>query len=157
VASDRPRWVMLAFDLDSTDFPFHVGFPVFVDNVLSWFSRDQLAVHKVPGTIEVPLQNAQIRSIDNKAIEAQPQLGKTVFEAIEPGLYTATQGDARIRVAVNLANREFSDVNRSAFRNDAIPASGQRLLKRELWFYMLFAAIALIAGEWFTYHKRITL
>jgi len=157
VASDRPRWVMLAFDLDSTDFPFHVGFPVFVDNVLAWFSRDQLAIHRVPGTIEVPLQNAQIRSIDNKTIEAQPQLGKTVFEAIEPGLYTATQGDARIRIAVNLSNREFSDVNRSAFRNDAIPVSGQRLLKRELWFYMLFVAIVLIAGEWFTYHKRITL
>jgi hypothetical protein len=157
VASDRPRWVMLAFDLDSTDFPLHVGFPVFVDNVLAWFSRDQLAVHRVPGTIEVPLQNAQIRSIDDRAVASQPQMGKTVFEALEPGLYTATQGDARIRVAVNLANREFSDVNRSAFRNDAIQVSGQRLLKRELWFYMLFVAVVLIAGEWFTYHKRITL
>jgi hypothetical protein len=103
------------------------------------------------------LQNAQIRSIDDKAVASQTQLGKTVFEAMEPGLYTATQGEARIRVAVNLANREFSDVNRSAFRNDAIQLSGQRLLKRELWFYMLFVAIVLIAGEWFTYHKRITL
>ena len=34
VASDRPKWVMLTFDLDSSDFPFHVGFPVFIENVL---------------------------------------------------------------------------------------------------------------------------
>ncbi len=27
VASEKPKWVMLTFDLDSSDFPFHVGFP----------------------------------------------------------------------------------------------------------------------------------
>lgn len=157
VASDRPKWVMAAFDLESTDFPLHIGFPIFIDNVLAWFSRDQLAVHRNPGTIDVPLQNAQVRSIENKVIPAQDQMGKTVFEALEPGLYTATQGDARMRVAVNLSNREFSDVNRSAFRNDTVPVSGQNFLKKELWFYMLFVAVVLVAGEWYTYHKRITL
>jgi Ca-activated chloride channel homolog len=157
VASDKPKWVMLTFDLDSSDFPLHVGFPVFVDNVLAWFSRDQLAVHRQPGTVEIPLGNAQIRAIDGKAIPAQSQLNKTVFEALEPGLYTATQGESRMHIAVNLANRNFSDVNRSAFRNDLAAASEQHLLRRELWFYMLLAAVVLISAEWYTYHKRITL
>jgi hypothetical protein len=51
VVSDKPKWVMLTFDLQSSDFAFHVGFPVFIENVLAWFSRDQLALNRAPGTI----------------------------------------------------------------------------------------------------------
>lgn len=157
VASEKPKWVMLTFDLDQSDFPFHVGFPVFVENVLAWFNREQLALRGSPGNVEVPLADAQIRTIDGKTIPSEQQLGKTVFEANEPGLYAATQGDARVHVAVNLANRAFSDVNRSVFKDDKLAAGPRYWLSRELWFYMLLAAVVLIAAEWFTYHRRITL
>ncbi len=157
VASDKPRYVQLTFDLDSSDFASHVGFPIFIDNVLSWFGRDQLALRREPGSVQVPLANAQIRTIEDKIVPSQPQLNGTVFFAAEPGLFTATQGDSRIHIAVNLANRDFSDVNRSAFRNENAAASQTHFLQRELWFYMLFAAVVLIAAEWLTYHKRITL
>src|SRR5437868_7680922 len=90
VASEKPKWVMLTFDLASSDFPFHVGFPVFIENVLSWFSREQLALKRSPGTIEVPLANAQIRTIDGKTIASDQQLGKTLFQTSDPGLYAAT-------------------------------------------------------------------
>jgi hypothetical protein len=157
VASDKPRWVLLTFDLESSDFPFHVGFPVFLENVLSWFSREQLALKRSPGLVDVPLANAQIRTIEGKSIPSDQQLGKTVFQANEPGLYAATQGDDRIHVAVNLTNPAFSDVNRSVFKTDARAAEQHYWLRRELWFYMLLAAVALISIEWFTYHRRITL
>ena len=84
VASDRPKWVMLTFDLDSSDFPFHVGFPVFIDNVLSWFNREQLAIKRSPGVVDVPLLNAQIRTIDGKTIPSEQQLGKTIFQTSDP-------------------------------------------------------------------------
>jgi hypothetical protein len=157
VASEKPKWVMLTFDLESSDFPFHVGFPVFIENVLAWFSREQLAVKRSPGIVDVPLANAQIRTIDGKVIPSDQQLGKTVFETSEPGLYAATQGDQRVHVAVNLANPTFSDVNRSVFKTDRGAATQRYWLRRELWFYMLVAAVALISIEWFTYHRRITL
>ncbi|HYR87553.1 MAG TPA: VWA domain-containing protein [Terriglobia bacterium] len=157
LASEKPRWVMLTFDLDSSDFAFHVGFPVFIENVLAWFSREQLALRRSPGTVEVPLANAQVRTIDGKAVSASQQLGKTFFEAAEPGLYVATQGDNRVHVAVNLANRSFSDVNQSVFKDDRAAAGQRYWLRRELWFYMLLAAVVLVGVEWFTYHRRITL
>src|SRR5436309_12210285 len=103
--SEKPKWVMLTFNLDSSDFAFHVGFPVFIENVLAWFSREQLALRRSPGVVEVPLANAQVRTIDGKTVPASQQLGKTIFEAAEPGLYVATQGENRVHVAVNLANR----------------------------------------------------
>jgi Ca-activated chloride channel homolog len=157
VASEKPKWVMLTFDLQSSDFPFHVGFPVFIENVLAWFSREQLALKRSPGMVDVPLANAQIRTIDGKTISSEQQLGNTVFQTGEPGLYAATQGDKRIHLAVNLANPDFSEVNRSVFKTDRNAAAQQYWLRRELWFYMLLAAVALISIEWFTYHRRITL
>ena len=157
VASEKPKWVMLTFDLESSDFPFHVGFPVFIENVLAWFSREQLALKRSPGIVDVPLANAQIRTIDGKIVSSDQQLGKTVFQTSEPGLYAATQGDQRVHVAVNLANPTFSDVNRSVFKTDKAAAAQHYWLRRELWFYMLVAAVVLIAIEWFTYHQRMTL
>jgi hypothetical protein len=157
VASEKPKWVMMTFDLQSSDFPFHVGFPVFVENVLAWFSREQLALKRSPGIVEVPLANAQIRNIDGKIVPSEQQLGVTVFQTGEPGLYAAAQGDQRLHVAVNLANPEFSDVNRSVFKTDRGAATQRYWLRRELWFYMLAAAALMIGIEWFTYHRRMTL
>jgi hypothetical protein len=157
VASEKPKWVMLTFDLQSSDFPFHVGFPVFIENVLAWFSREQLALKRSPGIVDVPLSGAQIRTIDGKIIPSDQQLGQTVFQTMEPGLYTATQGDQRLHLAVNLANPTFSDVNRSVFKTDRAAATQHYWLRRELWFYMLVGAVVLIGIEWLTYHRRLTL
>jgi len=157
VVSEKPKWVMLTFDLESSDFAFHVGFPVFIENVLAWFNRDQLALKRSPGIVDVPLGNAQISTIDGKTVSSAQQLGRTIFVANEPGLYAGTQGDTRIHVAVNLANPTFSDVNRSVFKTGRAAAAQQYWLRRELWFYMLLAAVILISLEWFTYHRRITL
>src|SRR5205823_4885470 len=132
VASEKPKWVMLTFALESSDFPFHVGFPVFIENVLAWFNRDQLALPRSPGVIEVPLANAQIRTIEGKTVPSEQQLGKTIFQTGDPGLYSATQGDQRLHVAVNLVNPTFSDINRSVFRTDKSAASPRYWLRREL-------------------------
>ena len=81
VASEKPKWVMLTFDLGSSDFQFHSAFPVFIENVLGWLSREPLALRLPPGPVEVPLANAQIQTIDGKTIPSEQQLGKTVFQA----------------------------------------------------------------------------
>jgi hypothetical protein len=61
-------------------------------------------------------------------------------------------------VAVNFANREFSDINNSRIReNGSTQAAGIPFLRHELWFYMLCAALLLIGAEWYTYHRRMTL
>jgi len=157
VVSEKPKWVMLTFNLEASDFAFHVGFPVFIENVLAWFNRDQFALKRSPGIVDVPLANAQVQTIDGKTVASEQQLGKTIFLANEPGLFAGVRGDTRVHVAVNLANPAFSDVNRSIFKTDRTAARQQFWLRRELWFYMLLAAAVLISIEWFTYHRRITL
>jgi hypothetical protein len=58
---------------------------------------------------------------------------------------------------VNFANRQYSDINSSHVRDNKSTQASPPLLRRELWYYMLIAAMLLIGAEWFTYHRRITL
>jgi hypothetical protein len=158
VASERPRWIMLTFNLEASDFPYHAGFPLFIDNALAWFDRERLALRRAPGVIDVPIAGAQVRTIDGRPIPAREQIDGILFEAMDPGLYVATQGNTQQYVAVNFANRHYSDINNSRVReNKTAQAAEASLLRRELWFYMLFGALLLIGAEWFTYHRRITL
>jgi hypothetical protein len=157
VASDRPKWVMLTFDLQSSDFSHHAGFPIFIENALGWLSRERLALRRSPGVVEVPFRNAQIRTLEGREVPARVHMDRTVFETTEPGLYLASEGDNRQYVAVNLADRRYSDVNGSVWSETPVARATPRMFPRELWFYMLCLAVILMAAEWFTYHRRITL
>jgi hypothetical protein len=90
-------------------------------------------------------------------VPSHSHLGGTTFEASDPGLYVASQGNERQYVAVNFANRQYSDINSSHVRENRRARVEAPLLRRELWLYMLAAALLLIGAEWFTYHRRITL
>lgn len=158
VASEQPRWVQLTFNLEASDFPYHAGFPIFIDNAIAWFGRERLALRRNPGIVEIPLAKAEVRTIDGKPMPTQESPGGTVFEAPDPGLYVASSADVRQYVAVNFSSRDFSDINSSNVKEtEATKTAGIPFLRRELWFYMLCAALLLIGAEWFTYHRRITL
>jgi aerotolerance regulator-like protein len=156
VASEQPRWVLIAFDLQLSDFPYHAAFPLFVDNALAWFDRDRLAVRRSPGIVDVALPGAQIRDIDGRSVPSRETSDGIVFEAADPGLYVASKGDTRQYIAVNFANRQYSEINNSHIHEGAKPQSKNPILRRELWFYLLCAASLLFGLEWFTYHRRIT-
>ncbi len=159
VATDSPdKSVFVGFDLDSSDFPFHMGFPIFVQNVLAWFSGEELAHRSKLGIIELPLETTTVTGLDGETLPTESRFGQTVIEAAEPGLFTATEDGRRVRVAANLADRRFSDVNRTSFsnRSNGIQAA-LPVLGNEMWFYMLLLALFLVGAEWWTYHRRITL
>ena len=105
----------------------------------------------------MPLAGAQVRTIDGRSLPSHDHLDGTAFEALDPGLYVASQGTVRQYVAVNFANRQYSDINNSHVRQSRKARAEKPILRRELWFYMLFAALLLVGAEWFTYHRRITL
>jgi len=151
------RWVLLTFNLQSSDFPVHESFPLFVDNALAWFGRERLALRRTTGVVEVPIVNAQITGPDGKAVSSRAYLDRTVFEARDPGLYVAIKDGQRQYIAVNLMNRQYSNVNHPVLNWGSEIKPAARFLKHEVWFYLLFAAVLLLGLEWFTYHRRITL
>jgi hypothetical protein len=151
------RWILLTFSLQSSDFPVHESFPLFVDNALAWFGRERLALRRTTGIVEVPIVNAQITGPDGKTVASRGYLDRTVFEARDPGLYVATKDGLRQYVAVNLMSRQYSGINHAALNWGTEIKPAARFLKHEVWFYLLFLAVILLGLEWFTYHRRITL
>jgi Ca-activated chloride channel family protein len=160
LASDepgRPRWIYVTFNLQGSDFPLHPGFPLFVDNALAWLSREPLALRRQPGLVTVPIEQAEIKTLDGKVVETHSDGAATIFDALQPGLYSATHEDFRQHIAVNLASSQYSDINKTVSQKDAPASRVGGWLQQELWFYMLGVAALLIGAEWFTYHKGITL
>jgi len=158
LAWENPKRIQLAFDLQSSDLPYHAAFPVFLDNVIAWYGRERLALRRSPGPVEIPFSKADVRTIDGRPVPTQESVNGTVFEADDPGLYVASTENIRQYIAVNFSSRDFSNINNSRLRTGASTETASvPFLRRELWFYMLSLALLLVGAEWFTYHRRITL
>ena len=151
-----PKWVMATFALDQSDFAMRPSFPMFMQNVLTWFSGEARPVRRVVGTVDVPLADATVATLDGTVVPARPRLGSTLFEAPAPGLYVASAGAAQVHVAVNLPGG-LSDVNGVTLTGrESLELPPGRWLSSELWTYLLALALALAALEWWTYHRRLT-
>lgn len=160
VASEGPRWILVAFDLAVSDFSKKVGFPVFMDNALGWLRSELPPIYRRPGAVEVPF-GAEVAAVDPAGGESRPvpvreRSGSAVFEPDGAGLYVASRGDLRQYIAVNFASAERSDINRGA-----LPASGtadvpENPPRREPWVYLLAGVFGLIVLEWMTFHRSVT-
>lgn len=164
LTADAPvKLVELTFALDESNFPLQPGFPIFLSNALTWVMDEQLAVTRPPGRVEVPLSGARVADLEGDEVRTWQLMGRTVFEAVEPGLYTAATGDRRVHVAVNAVDRSVSEVNSSPLPPEASdPVFGaMAAVERsggldELWMLLLTGATLLVAAEWWTYHRRWT-
>ena len=151
-----PKWVLVTFALDHSDFAMRPSFPMFMQNVLTWFSGEVRPVRRAVGTVDVPLAGATVATLDGTVVPARSRLGSTLFEAPAPGLYVASAGAAQVHVAVNLPGG-LSDVNGVTLTGrESLELPPGRWLSSELWTYLLALALALAALEWWTYHRRIT-
>jgi hypothetical protein len=166
VAGDLPgKWVQVNFDLEDSNFALQAGFPIFLSNALSWAMDEELPSNISPGRVEVPLAGARITGLDGTELESHEILGSTVFQADQPGLYTATTPSRRLHLAANLLDPRFTDVNRTVFPPED-PRSAAGVLdsvvpveegwEHEMWLYLLTAASLLVILEWWAYHRRLT-
>ncbi len=164
VSENPEKIVRVSFALEESNFPLQPGFPIFLSNALSWMMDEQVAVPSAPGRVEVRLAAAAVQDLESNDVAAWSLPDRTVFVADEPGLYTATRGGRRLRVAVNLADRERSAVNATHVAAGTEMAARPQTLGSiespgwadELWVLLVTIATVLVIAEWFTYHKRIT-
>jgi hypothetical protein len=151
------RQVIVLFGLEASNFHLQAGFPVFLENAVSWLLGEQKEFRALPGEIRLPLPNAKITGLDGTPVETKSAPEGTYFQAYETGLYTAVQGRTRLQVAVNVLDRRISLVNRSTLPlEEASPAETAKGGGLELSPWLLLAAAVLVALEGYTYHRRTT-
>jgi len=166
VAVEAPvRHVQVGFALEESNFPLQPGFPIFFANVMAWLAGVPQAISRSVGTVEVPVADARITSLDGASVATTVAHGSTYFEALDSGLYTAVKERERLYVAVNLADSGITELNRSGFADTESPrrfasstqSSGEQRGQDELWILLLSFAVVLILLEWWSYHRRMTI
>src|SRR5439155_663558 len=85
VVSKNPQWLMLTFDLGSSNFPLQNGFPIFIENVLAWFNREQIALGRSPENLVNPNLSNINRSIFTAPASTQRALWCTGFCSLLAG------------------------------------------------------------------------
>jgi len=160
----------------ATDLPLRVAFPMLLVNALDWFAGDQtdlLTTYPTGSRERVPLDGvvgatqAEVKGPDGVITQTPVIDGLATFYGSRVGYYDVQAKSAggatmaQIELAANLASPGESDIAPSS----ELVLGGKKLEEpeafaishsRKLWTYLILLAMALIAMEWVTYHRRIT-
>lgn len=171
----------VGFDPRQSDFPMRMAFPLFVDNLVRYVERRTpgfvasapLGLSQAMGLADLGLSPEGIGRVEVRGPQGDPQTrpverGRFRMRALIPGIYTIAAIDgpaagAQVEVAVNQANSGASDLH-SVLDEMDLPADSSAgsapdpapLTEGPLWTALMLAAAALIALEWATYHRRVT-
>ncbi len=156
-SASGPRWVEVAFSPRDSNLPLQPGFPVFLSNALEWMTGEALALRSGPGLIRVPLAGADVLDLRGRQVATHQIPGTTLIEAEEPGIYVATAGGRRVRVAVSVADAAATAVNASRLAGRPAATEWQAPHAAvDPWLAILLAAALLLQLEWWTYNRRLT-
>jgi hypothetical protein len=166
----------------NTNWPRYLSFPNFCLNVFQYLAGGAADEHIEPnrpgrpveldlvdpaGQLTVVLPDGSTRQI------AAPASGKVaVHETDQPGTYEVRSGgNVAARFAVNLFDRQESDVRLRARQDakegiqtveslsigyvDVAAQSPSSPVRKELWTWLLLAALAVLVAEWYIYNRRV--
>jgi hypothetical protein len=172
---DGRRIVIIPFDLQESDLPLQIAFPILMANITTWLSPERAMVSG--GVLE---PNTAIQLLpDERAVsiavtspdgdvweqEVSNDLSSIRFDATDrTGVYTVSARDENgesIREShfvVNFIDAEESRIQpqRSIFIGQAEASSRelQNAGQRELWPLMLWAGLLLLMLEWWVAYRR---
>lgn len=155
----RARWVAVGFALQDSNFPLQSGFPVFLGTALSWLTETARVVSENLGRIEVPIADAQIRDSRDARLATTATARGTLFEARSPGVYVASSGQQRLVVVANVIDPRTSQINHSHIGMESESAQSAHRSPRswpEPWIWLLALAFVLLAAEWVTFSRRLS-
>jgi hypothetical protein len=153
------RWVELSFALEDSNFPLQASFPVFLSNAIDWLTGEPPVLEHGLGSVRVPMAAARVVDLDGTAVAVASAPGVTLFDAREPGVFTAGTPEHRLRVVVNALDPNLTLLNTTPIADaaQALPQPRATRLRTDPWVLLLIAAVGLLCLEWVTFHRRVTI
>ena len=145
---------LFTFDLTRGNIANDPAFPVLVGDVLEWFARAAPVRVEPPGTLRLPGDVTSVRRADGGSVQLRRVGDVAVAELREPGLYLAERPSGQLAIAINAGSRASSNVRHSS-RADA-DAGSAPAGSAGLWVWLVGLALVLVAIEFYTWHRRIT-
>jgi hypothetical protein len=157
---EGPRLALLSFALEASNFAQQASFPAFLSNAVDWLTREPRALAYRIGQVSVPAVQARVLDLEGRVVQTRPAPSATLFDVAEPGLFTALTREQRVRIAVNALDPQLTAINASrlarGFAPAAPPAPVPARLRIDPWVLLLALATLLLAVEWWTYNRRVT-
>jgi hypothetical protein len=157
---DEPeqRFVLFTFSVVDSKMMFAPGFPVLMKNAIDWLAHPVPPGTRAPGPATFEGTFESVVGPDGQPVPLT-RIGKfTVVPLSHTGFYEARAGNTSSTIAVNAGDPDISDLQRTrlpeALRTAAATSSASR--GRPWWLVAAVLGLLLIAAEWFTWQRRIT-
>ncbi len=173
--------VAFGFDPRQSDLPMRTAFPMMVDNLIRYFEQREAGfVASVPigahrelaladlGLAPEGVTRVEVSGPQGSATPLPVERGRFRLRALVPGFYSITAVDgplsgSSVELAVNAADLHASNLH-DALGQTALPEATQApdapepspLPQGPLWTLVMLLAAGLIALEWASYHRRVT-
>ncbi len=165
---DSQPMVAFTFDIRQSDLPLRVAWPLLLLNTIDFFvedSSDDRSSLRTGETWRIPVSAEATRAKlvpprgDSRFVPVQR--GHAVHVGTQTGIYSLRTKRDHAVFAANLGDSAESDIRPvETLRVDGMRAgavsSGRPGLRKEIWLYLVFAALCILIVEWFTYHRRHT-
>jgi hypothetical protein len=165
------KFIALGFDVRDSDLPLRVAWPLFLLNSVNYFTDEDtsyISSYRTGDVWRIPVgqdaTHALLTAPDNSQRPIPVHEGRSVFLGEKAGFYdllSDVQSASKSSFAANLLDEAESTIapftKLSVDGKDAGRVeSGTLDVRRELWIYLLIAAVILTVVEWATYHRRVT-
>ena len=164
---DGLHLVGVAFDIRNSDMPLRVAFPVFMINVVDYFTLDDESY--VPNyttgdtwAVDVPkdAEQATVTTPAGEQTQVPVYNGRAVFHGDQTGFYTVATAEQTKTIAANLSNLSESRIAPGDLQIDGakVEQDADNLIfeRNELWIWAILALVLLLLIEWATYNRRMT-
>ena len=145
---------LFTFDVSRGNIANDPAFPVLIGDVLEWFARTSPVRVEAPGTMRLPADVSAVRKADGGGVEVRKVGDGAVADLREPGVYLADRPSGQLAIAINAGSRASSNVRHSS-RADAASASAPAA-SAGIWIWLVVGALLLLAIEWYTWQRRVT-
>lgn len=157
------RVVMISFDPAKSDLPLKVEFPILLFNSINWLAgRDAAASDRAvrvgqPFTIQSSEPSVSVTTPDGETKEITSLDAAAIFaDTLRAGIYQVSGSPP---MAASLLSEAESDTTpRETLKTRAGEVSGEAetfYSEREWWRWIALLALAVLAAEWWVYHRRI--
>lgn len=151
------RFVLLTFSVVDSKLMFAPGFPVFMGNAIEWLAHPVPSRTQRPGPATFAARVTSIQGPDGKPVPVTSIDSASRASLLRPGLYQIKSGGATSVLAVNVGDPDTSDLRRTRLSAESRAVSGATSSRgRPWWLIAATLALALLAAEWWTWQRRIT-
>lgn len=153
--NDR-RLVVWTFALADTNLANAPGFPVLAGNTLEWLGRPSYGVLRKPGPVRLPPSTSRVVSPAGQPVPLVRTADAVVARLPQPGLYLVDAAGSRGVIGVNVGDPQISNVSRSSLAGLPVSQVASGGAGRPWWMLAVALGFVLVAAEWWTWQRRVT-